>query len=151
MADANERSPLLGHEGGDQPAQLTQSSRSLNKDPEATAEEVKMADTAVGERLKYNDYTTIDWLHDLVRFFTYIAVSSKIVLIDARRLKTQTACAPSMVARAHVIAFWPCSMKALAGLLLHSLELLLHVSLIWSMSRKLLSAIGSSDTANEIR
>lgn len=25
-----------------------------------------MADTAVGERLKYNDYTTIDWLHDLV-------------------------------------------------------------------------------------
>ena len=38
----------------------------MNKDPEATAEEVKMADTAVGERLKYNDYTTIDWLHDLV-------------------------------------------------------------------------------------
>jgi hypothetical protein len=25
-----------------------------------------MGDTAVGERLKYNDYTTIDWLHDLV-------------------------------------------------------------------------------------
>ena len=43
----------------------------MNKDPEATAEEIKMADTAVGERLKYNDYTTIDWLHDLVHHFTY--------------------------------------------------------------------------------
>lgn len=30
-----------------------------------------MADTAVGERLKYNDYTTIDWLHDLVHHQTY--------------------------------------------------------------------------------
>lgn len=55
MTDETERSPLLGHDGN-----------SINKDPEATAEEIKMADTAVGERLKYNDYTTIDWLHDLV-------------------------------------------------------------------------------------
>ena len=43
----------------------------MNKDPETTAEEIKMADTAVGERLKYNDYTTIDWLHDLVNLYTY--------------------------------------------------------------------------------
>jgi len=70
MADASERSPLLGHEGENQSAELTQSSSSMNKDPEATAEEIKMADTAVGERLKYNDYTTIDWLHDLVHHFT---------------------------------------------------------------------------------
>jgi hypothetical protein len=70
MADATERSPLLGHEGGNQSAQLTQNSISMNKDPEATAEEIKMGDTAVGERLKYNDYTTIDWLHDLVHRFT---------------------------------------------------------------------------------
>jgi chloride channel 3/4/5 len=33
----------------------------LSKDEQA------LADTAVGERLAYNDYTTIDWLHDLVR------------------------------------------------------------------------------------
>ena len=26
-----------------------------------------LGETAVGERLPYNDYTTIDWLHDLVR------------------------------------------------------------------------------------
>jgi len=44
----------------------------MDKDPETTAEEIKMADTAVGERLKYNDYTTIDWLHDLVHRFTFV-------------------------------------------------------------------------------
>ncbi|OAP60765.1 hypothetical protein AYL99_05767 [Fonsecaea erecta] len=30
-------------------------------------EEQALGDTAVGERLPYNDYTTIDWLHDLVK------------------------------------------------------------------------------------
>lgn len=30
-------------------------------------EEQVLGETAVGERLPYNDYTTIDWLHDLVR------------------------------------------------------------------------------------
>jgi chloride channel 3/4/5 len=30
-------------------------------------EEEALGGTAVGERLPYNDYTTIDWLHDLVR------------------------------------------------------------------------------------
>ncbi len=29
-------------------------------------EERALAETGVGERLPYNDYTTIDWLHDLV-------------------------------------------------------------------------------------
>jgi chloride channel 3/4/5 len=32
-----------------------------------TKEEQLLGETAVGERLPYNDYTTIDWLHDLVR------------------------------------------------------------------------------------
>jgi len=75
MADETERSPLLRHDGGNQTAQLAESSSSMNKDPETTAEEIKMADTAVGERLKYNDYTTIDWLHDLVNHYTYGTVS----------------------------------------------------------------------------
>ena len=30
-------------------------------------EELALGSTALGERLPYNDYTTIDWLHDLVR------------------------------------------------------------------------------------
>lgn len=29
-------------------------------------EEIGMGITAVGERLPYNDYATIDWMHDLV-------------------------------------------------------------------------------------
>jgi len=29
-------------------------------------EEHALGGTAIGERLPYNDYTTIDWLHDLV-------------------------------------------------------------------------------------
>lgn len=32
-----------------------------------TEEEQKLADASVGERLPYNDYTTIDWLHDLIK------------------------------------------------------------------------------------
>ena len=30
-------------------------------------EEQALSETPLGERLPYNDYTTIDWLHDLVR------------------------------------------------------------------------------------
>jgi chloride channel 3/4/5 len=31
-----------------------------------TKEEQDLAGSTIGERLPYNDYTTIDWLHDLV-------------------------------------------------------------------------------------
>lgn len=34
-----------------------------------TKDEQNLYDASVGERLAYNDYTTIDWLHDLVRFY----------------------------------------------------------------------------------
>jgi chloride channel 3/4/5 len=33
-----------------------------------TKEEQQLAGSTVGERLPYNDYTTIDWLHDLVTY-----------------------------------------------------------------------------------
>lgn len=39
----------------------------LSKDEEA------LGATAIGERLPYNDYTTIDWLHDLVCLFPSFA------------------------------------------------------------------------------
>ncbi|KAI9894499.1 MAG: hypothetical protein M1814_003257 [Vezdaea aestivalis] len=40
-------------------------------------EEQALAGTSVGERLGYNDYTTIDWLHDLVKdSFRYRAVGA---------------------------------------------------------------------------
>ena len=34
-------------------------------------EEPALGSTAIGERLPYNDYTTIDWLHDLVCLYLY--------------------------------------------------------------------------------
>jgi chloride channel 3/4/5 len=37
----------------------------ISKDEEA------LGATAIGERLPYNDYTTIDWLHDLVGHFLH--------------------------------------------------------------------------------
>ncbi|KAK5076467.1 hypothetical protein LTR64_006053 [Lithohypha guttulata] len=41
-------------------------------------EELALGETAVGERLPYNDYTTIDWLHDLVKdSFRYRTIRSK--------------------------------------------------------------------------
>ena len=35
-------------------------------------DEQALGDTAIGERLPYNDYTTIDWLHDLVSLIVSI-------------------------------------------------------------------------------
>jgi chloride channel 3/4/5 len=63
----DERTPLLQprlaqlqHEQ-DEEAQSTISSA-------VTKEEQELGGSTVGERLPYNDYTTIDWLHDLVWF-----------------------------------------------------------------------------------
>lgn len=73
MADDEERadevSPLLPRnnkrlsvvQGGDGENSIISSN--------VSKEERALGDTAVGERLPYNDYTTIDWLHDLVCSF----------------------------------------------------------------------------------
>jgi chloride channel 3/4/5 len=71
--DPNERTHLLDP----RVAELSghrRSSHRINELNEASStisshvskEEQELAGTAVGERLPYNDYTTIDWLHDLV-------------------------------------------------------------------------------------
>lgn len=57
LLPAQDRRRSVLYQGGD--AQSVISSH-LSK------EEQLLSDTAVGERLPYNDYTTIDWLHDLV-------------------------------------------------------------------------------------
>lgn len=78
MAD-DERRPLLpGYpNAGHQTTALNnhRGSKLAPQDEEAASiasshvsiSEQKMGDSSVGERLPYNDYTTIDWLHDLVR------------------------------------------------------------------------------------
>lgn len=70
--NAEERTPLLQsnriaqlqHEQ-DEEAQSTISST-------VTKDEQQLAGSTVGERLPYNDYTTIDWLHDLVLRFVLL-------------------------------------------------------------------------------
>lgn len=64
--ESDERAPLLE-------ASLSQNHIvRLDEDVESmvqshlTKDEQNLYDASVGERLAYNDYTTIDWLHDLV-------------------------------------------------------------------------------------
>ncbi|KAJ4354829.1 hypothetical protein N0V95_003514 [Ascochyta clinopodiicola] len=64
---AGEQTPLL-HD-----PRLSQLQREQDLETASTVsstlskEEQQLVDSAVGERLPYNDYTTIDWLHDLVK------------------------------------------------------------------------------------
>ena len=85
MAD-DERSSLLPSNGhGNVTYNDRRLSRLQQRDEEAssmvkshvTVEEQKMAESSVGERLAYNDYTTIDWLHDLVWISTGGALSRR--------------------------------------------------------------------------
>jgi chloride channel 3/4/5 len=46
--------------------------------------EQELAGTAVGERLPYNDYTTIDWLHDLVSS-TYLRTRISLIAATDQR------------------------------------------------------------------
>ncbi|KAK3066521.1 hypothetical protein LTR53_017093, partial [Teratosphaeriaceae sp. CCFEE 6253] len=71
----NEQSPLLQAENGHGMYANRRLSKLQRQDEEAssiikshvTIDEQKMGQSSVGERLPYNDYTTIDWLHDLVK------------------------------------------------------------------------------------
>ena len=68
--EATERTQLLLHVANDRRLSTLQQQH----DEEAssliesalTKDEAALAGSTVGERLPYNDYTTIDWLHDLV-------------------------------------------------------------------------------------
>ena len=65
----NERSKLLSDPANDRRASVIQQEEDaqsiigshLSKDEHALSSASKL-----GERLPYNDYTTVDWLHDLV-------------------------------------------------------------------------------------
>ena len=65
---ANERTHLLYNIANDRrlsTIQQDQDAQSILSGHVSKAEQALSA-TPVGERLPYNDYTTIDWLHDLV-------------------------------------------------------------------------------------
>jgi len=64
----SEQSPLLLPNGGRRSINIAQQGEEASSiiDSHVTAEEQKLMGSSVGERLPYNGYTTIDWLHDLV-------------------------------------------------------------------------------------
>jgi chloride channel 3/4/5 len=67
---ATERTALLYHIANDR--RLSQLQHEQDDEARSiissavTKDEQAMGESTVGERLPYNDYTTIDWLHDLV-------------------------------------------------------------------------------------
>lgn len=112
MAD-DERSPLL-------PPQDRRLSKLIQRDEDAssivkshvTVEEMKMSETAVGERLPYNDYTTIDWLHDLVTK----ADNAQMHRTDkSDRSRTRIVSASSTAAKAFEPRHSPSSIRLLDG------------------------------------
>ncbi|KAG9186605.1 hypothetical protein G6011_09713 [Alternaria panax] len=63
----DERTPLL-HQSRLSQLQHTQDEEASSVIASSvTKEEQQLAGSTIGERLPYNDYTTIDWLHDLVK------------------------------------------------------------------------------------
>jgi chloride channel 3/4/5 len=68
----NERTPLL-HDRRLSHLQREQDVESASTiSSTLSKEEQQLTDSTVGERLPYNDYTTIDWLHDLVQFHAHV-------------------------------------------------------------------------------
>jgi len=65
---ATERSRLLLHVPNDRRFSAIQHEGDVHSvfSSHLSKEEQALSSTPIGERLPYNDYTTIDWLHDLV-------------------------------------------------------------------------------------
>ncbi|KAH7403352.1 chloride channel-like protein 3 [Cadophora sp. MPI-SDFR-AT-0126] len=80
--EANEHTHLLdpriaGLRGQKQSTQSHEEATSIISS-HVSKEEQELAGTAIGERLPYNDYTTIDWLHDLIKdSFRHRAIKSR--------------------------------------------------------------------------
>jgi hypothetical protein len=64
---ADEITPLVHHHNlhSDAPLHHGHDAGSI-KSSVLSTDELALADSAIGERLEYRDYMTIDWLHDLV-------------------------------------------------------------------------------------
>jgi chloride channel 3/4/5 len=76
---ATERTALLYHVANDR--RLAELQHEQDEEARSvisstvTKEEQAMAGSTVGERLPYNDYTTIDWLHELVCLSTLLSAT----------------------------------------------------------------------------
>lgn len=69
LEQATERTKLLYHVANDRrlSAVAQQDETSSVIGSYVSKDEQALAHSPVGERLPYNDYTTVDWMHDLVR------------------------------------------------------------------------------------
>ena len=116
---ADENTPLLDVEQ----APDRRLSRLIQKDDAASSivkshvsvEEQAMAGSTVGERLAYNDYTTIDWLHDLVSISCSAPIPSTHKSLQSIRSKTHTASATSTTRKISKAKPSPSSTPPLAG------------------------------------
>lgn len=104
--------------------------------------EQALASTPVGERLPYNDYTTIDWLHDLVRPL----LRSQSDVLTTIRSRTPSDFGPFTLEKVYGIASTLPLTRAKGGSHPPSSVSSLQVSLLWSMSRKLPSVTGRLGT-----
>jgi len=97
---ANERSRLLLDVPSDRRVSAIQQEEDARSilSSNLSKEEQALSSTPIGERLPYNDYTTIDWLHDLVGFRCLIRTN--IMADDERRSKIPAACEPFILAEA---------------------------------------------------
>ena len=64
--------------------------------------EQALSNATVGERLPYNDYTTIDWLHDLVSFLYF---TERVTTNNVLRSKTPTVFVLSILEKAFAILY----------------------------------------------
>ena len=71
LEHATERTKLLYHVANDRRLSAVQQEDEASSiiASYVSKEEQALSTAPVGERLPYNDYTTIDWLHDLVSSF----------------------------------------------------------------------------------
>lgn len=84
----NERTPLL-HDRRLSNPQLEQDVESACSS-NLSKEEQQLIDSTVGERLPYNDYTTIDWLHDLVQSLKTLSKCLQLTKAGERFQQVQT-------------------------------------------------------------
>lgn len=114
LEQANEQTKLLGHATGDRGFGAL-----VNEDDVVSVinsfvsrGEQALSAAPVGERLPYNDYTTIDWLHDLVDNST---TTYRNPMLTIYRSKTPIAVVPSIGKPGSVISLLQSRIRALAG------------------------------------
>ena len=110
---ATERTKLLGHTGRDGRLNALQQEEDVQSllDSHVSKDEQALHNSVVGERLPYNDYTTIDWLHDLVRYMN-VPTGNKLTLYRSKIPTGTDLCIPS---KASDMPSSPTSRTAQAG------------------------------------